>query len=185
MNSHPDYIEYMVKQKVDTSLIMKRVLLVAAIAVVSITAALILFAFIGPAPLFACVAIGAALIYFFWKYFDVSFEYTINGEIFDMDRILSGRIRKKVISVKITDMKLVAPYRGIFADEFARLAPAKKFVCCSSLASPDLYFAVFVDRAHDDRQSAVFFDCTPRTIQLMRRSNPRAVKTGDEVAVNY
>ncbi len=135
------FLEQIVAKKktgVDT---LKRVGIVVATVVVVYA---VMFLLPGIFPILGMVSIllAAAAIYGAWFLFsslNVEYEYILtNGEI-DVDKIISRRKRKRLITVNARNFTAFGPYR---AADHVNETYAATIMACSSPTDPDAYYAV-------------------------------------------
>jgi len=84
------------------------------------------------------------LLYRFGQSLYVEYEYTFtNGEL-DVDKIVARKRRKRVISLDVRGIEIMAPVRRVYADEFERRRPgATVYDFASGSRADGRYFAAF------------------------------------------
>ena len=136
------FIEYRVMKKRDKSD-------KAKIALVTVAAAFVFLIFLACGVLITSffVLLDIGVIYGWWfllTLFNVEYEYALtNGEI-DIDKITAKRKRKRLITVDLRKIDLLAPVSGAgHKREFESPDFRTKIDAASSPESPNAYFMVF------------------------------------------
>ena len=108
------------------------------------------------------------VVLYFWKLFNVEYEYSMTSGIMTFSRINGGIRRKQLLSLHIKEMQEIAPY-----DEEARLhletlPLVKNHVLVSHMGADNIYYAVF--KQEDDLQ-VVYFEATEKALHILRYYN--------------
>ncbi len=106
-----------------------------------------------------------------YRYVQIEYEYSIDSGIITFSEIYGRRSRKQKYEVKISDAIAIAPYR----DEYRAAADEAdvKYVACSTMSNPDLYYILFEDE--DGRKATIFFDPINKALKLMEFYNRKTV----------
>lgn len=135
------FIEYLVVKKIDTLDKIKIALLTVAmvlafILVILVVSNITVIAFLG-------IFLEMGVIYGYWLLvtsFKIEFEYALtNGEL-DVDKIISKRKRKRLITVKIREVDIMAPVLGHEDNEFLKQNFKTVIDASSSPLSPNAFF---------------------------------------------
>ena len=104
----------------------------------------------------------------------VEFEYSLTNNELDVDKIISRRKRKRVVTVDARKIEIFAP---VLRERFARdTGNIKKTYRCDGNRNPDgTYFVVFFEK--DGGKSALIFEPNEKMIDGFRRYNPSKVQT--------
>lgn len=163
------YTELLVKRTTPQG---EKALKAGLIAVTAVTAIAGLFLH----PLIFIAFAGMLILdYFKMPAFDLEFEYLyVNGEL-DIDKIMSKQKRKKVLSIGINDMELIAPKNSHELDYY-RQNKSLKVRDFSSGEERANVFAIIVKK--DNQTEMVLFEPNDVILNDMRRIAPRKVKLG-------
>jgi hypothetical protein len=86
---------------------------------------------------------------------------------------LGGRSRKKVLELRIKELRTIAPYDGDYIKQAEQYLPEKSFDFSSSMQSPDLYFSLF--ETEDGRRGILYFEATREALRILRYYNTSTV----------
>lgn len=127
-------------------------------------------------PLILIAFIGMLIVdYFKMPAFNLEFEYLyVNGEL-DIDKIMSKQKRKKVISLGINDMELVAPKNSHELDYYRQNKSLKVRDYSSGEDKANVYAMI---TKKDNQTEMVLFEPNDVILNDMRRIAPRKVKLG-------
>ncbi len=129
------YTEQLIKKRATAKDMMIKIGLLA----LTVLSVLILFIF--PMGIIAPVVMIAADVFVFRR-LDLEYEYLfVNGEL-DIDKIMNKAKRKKVFSMSVTDMELLAP---INAGELMQFQRAKVFDYTSNTGNANVYAMVVLE----------------------------------------
>jgi len=102
---------------------------------------------------------------------NIEFEYALtNGEL-DIDKIINKKRRKSVLSVNCKDFEIFAKLNSEHYDKSFD-AIKLRIDATSSMKSPDVYFAVFMD---DKEKVIFFFEPNEKMVDGIKKANPRNV----------
>ncbi|AFK85274.1 MULTISPECIES: DUF6106 family protein [Thermoanaerobacterium] len=107
--------------------------------------------------------------YYVIKSQNIEYEYAYtNGEL-DVDRIVAESRRKRLLSVDCKDFEIVAKVSSDkYSDEYRKIP--NKVEAVSSMASPDVYFAVF---ENGGKRTILYFEPNDKMIEAMWKYIPR------------
>lgn len=128
-------------------------------------------------PLF--VFLGAKIGPITAAYGDVAYEYSIvSGEI-EFAKIFGDRFRKKWFTAKLSEMEIIAPYDGIYADKADKGNYDRIYKAISSFDAPNIYYGIWQDE--DGKKCIVFMEMIPKSLKMARSYNHTTVMTKLEV----
>lgn len=108
------------------------------------------------------------VVLYFWKLFNVEFEYSLTSGIMTFSRINGGMRRKKLLELTIKEMHEIAPYTDDAKAHLETLPLVKNHVCVSSMAADDIYYAVF---EQDKELQVVYFEATEKALHILHYYN--------------
>ena len=156
-----NYTEQLIRQRATSQTKLKRLALIAGFSV------MIIATFAIPM-LFTFTFAYALFLFYIWKRFDLEFEYIYyNGDI-DID-VIKGMIkRKRMFSVNVKTLEVLAPSGHIELQQYSNL----KTYDCSSNRGNKTYEMVFMK---GERKVKVIFEPKEEILQGMRMFAPRKV----------
>lgn len=166
--------EYTVNQKIEGKWRTRRVLLVLSYILFSIgyfavCAAIRFYPLMCFTPLFLWM-----LVFFTWRYVSVAYRYEIVSGGWIFTRVMSDRFYKKMFTLKVKDAERIAPYGDrLERSRIDAYGAEKELWAASSKESPDLYFALFIDK--DGKRTVLYFEATKRALQLLSFYNKNTV----------
>ena len=124
-------------------------------------------------PLFAFL--GAKIGPITAAYGEISYEYSIvSGEV-EFAKIFGDRFRRKWFTVKLSEMEVLAPYDGIYADKADNGNYDKIYKAVSSFDAPNIYYGIWQDE--DGKRCIVFMEMIPKSLKMARSYNHSTVLT--------
>ncbi len=157
------YTEQLVKQKTSMKSNLIKVGMIA-LTVVAFLAMLFI-----PVVGFLIPIVMLVIDWFVFKRLDLEFEYLyINGDL-DIDKIMSQQSRKRVLSVNVKEMDIMAPVG------YAELRPyenLKKIDCSSAMENHKIYGLVV---PHKGQKVMVLFEPNETIVNGIRMLAPRKV----------
>lgn len=111
---------------------------------------------------------------FAWKLSSHEYEYSMTSGVMTFTVVYGNRFKKKKLELFIKDMKEIAPYTDEAKDHLETLPLKKDYVFVSSLAAPDMYYAVF---NVNDEDQVVYFEATAQALKILRFYNSGTVVT--------
>ena len=172
MEESQNFAEYTVEKKLEGSYRLKRALLKIALW---LPLPLICLVFILLSiPIWVILIPVYPLIWIkilkpcFYPYVYIEYEYQVVSGEMRFAEILGRCKRRETVTVRISDMSVIAPYR----DEYKAKADApdieKRYCAVSSMSAPEIYVGIF---ENDGVKSAVFFEPTNKVLGLLRFHN--------------
>ena len=104
---------------------------------------------------------------------NIEYEYIVtNGEL-DVDKIISQRKRKRILSISSKQFEILAPVHDQqYMKDFTNVNIQKTIEAMSSMKSPDLYFAVFV---LNGVRTKLIFEPSEKMLEAFKKYNQRQV----------
>lgn len=141
--------EYLIKKLPTSSDYLKK----AGIGVIAIIIMALGLMYTGPMVFLIIVAVGFGVFYVY-KEFDIEYEYILTNDELDIDKIISRERRKHLLTVKITDFEILAPFTDEYKREYEQSSITKRIDVSSSPKSPKRKFAIYTDG--DERVLLIF-----------------------------
>lgn len=108
------------------------------------------------------------VVLYFWKLFNVEWEYSLTSGIMTFSRINGGMRRKKVLELHVKDFHEIAPYNDEAKAHLETLPLVKNHLFVSSMAAEDIYYAVFEE---DGDLQVIYFEATEKALHILRYYN--------------
>ncbi len=108
------------------------------------------------------------VVLYFWKLFNVEFEYSLTSGMMTFSRINGGMRRKKLLELHIKELHEVAPYTDEAKAHLETLPLVKNHIYVSSMAADDIYYAVF---EQDKELQVVYFEATEKALHILHYYN--------------
>lgn len=168
--------EYIIKKKAEGELLFKRISAIVGYAVFFFVLTAFVLALIPdlfvPALILIC-CLTALLIFITWRFLCIEYEILIsNGDIV-ITRLYGKGSRKMIFSSPISSLSEIGEYDDKAYEEISKLSLQKDLVCLSSLAAPDVYYALFED---EDGRGIIYFDAPERAVELLKKYNAGAFR---------
>ena len=172
-----NYAEYFVQRKPEGRYKLARTLVVLTYILIPLIIVTIL-AFISPMlmtvgalfPLFIWMA-----VHFTWLFVSQAFFYSVDSSVFTLVKVYGGRKEREMLSVKVKNFSVIAPYsdriKATIADSALKNGATKIFAA-SSMNAEDLYFGVC---NIDGYEVVVFFEATEQLLKALKYYNSEAV----------
>ena len=165
--------EFVVDERPEGSRKLKKILgRITVIAVPIIIAIILLLVKLYPLAVIPLAFLGVVL--YFWKLFNVEWEYSMTSGVMTFSRINGGMKRKKLVEFTIRDAKEIAPRTPESDAKLAGRGVEKVYMFASHSTAPDQYYAL-VDM--DGKTCVVYFEATEKTLKILRYYNPATVVT--------
>lgn len=118
---------------------------------------------------FIFLILFAYLAYYLISSRNIEYEYALTNSELDIDKIIAGRKRKKVLSIDCKNFDIVA---NVNSDKFTGDVKSinNRIEAVSSLNSSNIYFAAF---DNNGRRTLLFFEPDERMLDAMWRYIPR------------
>ncbi len=166
------FCEYMVKHKKSPKDSLMSAGLIAAAVFLSLIVFLFLFGRLLGFEVFVVAGIWYGAIYLIRKT-NIEFEYILTNSILDIDKIMSKKTRKRVISIDFKSIDVCAPATGISTNN-----PNMKVLDLSGdISGKGVYY---VDFAKGSEKYRVFFQPNAKILDNLKKSNPRLVTVNEE-----
>lgn len=117
-----------------------------------------------------------ALGWLAWRWsisMNVEFEYTVTSGELDIDRIIAKRKRKRMITVRTTELEQMAPYDDAHREIYDTYECTSTINAASSPKSADIWFVTCNTRKYG--KARILFEPSDRMIEDMRVHSPRKV----------
>ncbi len=168
------FTEYIIKQKKSPFVYIAAVGMVIATLLVW----MLTFPFLGVAAISGLVGlVDVGMVYLSYiviTNFNIEYEYIVTNTDLDVDKIINRRKRKRVISVRFSDMELMAPvgYPDFRAEENGTFA--KVHMAAKSADDPEAYY-IITDT--NGTRVKLIFNPTQKMVDNAKRIAPRKVYT--------
>ena len=169
-NAASKFVNYGVQKKVECGYLLKRMLLILGyILFVLGYAAFFISANI--LPIIALLPVLTwILIFFTWRFVSIEYEYYILDGEFRMLEVYGSKSARELCRVRISAMKVIAPYRRYTDKDRADAIDSKhRIEGVSSMSSPDIYYGIF--SGDDAKDCVVFFEATEKTLKVLKYYN--------------
>lgn len=172
-----DFIEYLVKRHTTTKMAVEKTLIIVAsilLAIIFFTLCLSsnqMISFLG-----ALLAVAA--IYGGWylsRNFKLEFEYIVTGAEMDVDKIVAQSRRKRLITVKLRNIEMMAPAKESYRREIE--APGIKTRIDASTGNPDDTYFIKFEAGPEKGLTLLLFSPDKRIIESAKKAAPRKVFT--------
>lgn len=173
--------EYIIKQKNEGKVLLKKVLLILLYAAIAIllTAVTLAYASIAvfiPMAVFI-IALTAALAFVTWRFVSIEYEISIGGGDMIITKIYGKSIRKTLLNIEINSFSEIGVYDDSAYEEISKLSIQQNLLCLSSLAAPDVYYGIYEEG--QDR-CIIYFDAPERAVELLKKTNSGAFRASDK-----
>ena len=174
-----NYVEYIVSMKNNSSLLLKKLGIIALLLILSVVGAV----FILNSPFLPIMVIYLVLVgilgWFLWQFVSIEFEYSIAMGEMDMDIIYGQRRRRRIACAKIKDMSIIAPYGSEYDSQINAPDITNRVFAASHIDSPDTYFCIYNDEKKG--KTLLIFEATQKTLGIMKFYNSKATVMSDRV----
>lgn len=121
------------------------------------------------------VFLGAKLGPITCAYGDVAYEYSIASGVAEFAKIYGDRFRREWFNVKLSDMEIIAPYTGLYAENADNGTYDKIYKAISSFDAPNIYYGIWTDE--DGKRCLLFMEMIPKSLKMARSYNHTTVMT--------
>ncbi len=157
-------VEYEYEKRVEGDYALKRKLYIVAAVVISLAIMVAVCLVGGPFVYTVPVIFIICLIVFgnLYKFFQISYKYTIEGGIFTVYTVYNGTKKKEYYRADLRKATSIMPYNSEDASE------GKVYCSCISLKnpSPELYVIKFTDE--NGKPATAYFEATKNTLKVMK-----------------
>ncbi len=169
--------EYMIKQKTEGKLLLKKLLLIFTYGAFAILLSSVVLA-LCPAELyfpllFLVAALTAFLVFVTWRFTCVEFEVTVAGGDLMITTLYGKGFRRRLLNLPVNSIYEIGEYDDKAYEEISKLSLQKDYLCLSSLSAPDVYYALFEE---DKEQCILYFDAPPSAVALLKKYNSGAFR---------
>lgn len=120
--------------------------------------------------LFAVLAVGVGYgIYYISTQLNIEYEYIFTNGDLDVDKIISKRSRKRVLS---TQCRFVSEFGAYHPDSFAGRMFADRITACT--VDDHAFYVIF--SAEDSGETLLIFSPNDRLLNAMKKYAPRVIK---------
>ena len=169
--------EHIVKQKIEGSLLAKKVCLVLAYIILFTLPSFLIISFCPiflMVPFILVIATITVIAYLMtWKYTSVEFEYSIFGDVISFVNIYGKKSRKGKLDVAIKNFSEIGKYTEAAEKHLEEVVIDKDYLFISHLLAEHLYYGLFDD---DGDKCIVYFEATDRALSLLKKYNPSAFR---------
>ena len=173
--------EYIIKQKSEGKVLLKKILLVILYAAISILLTGIMLAYASIAvfvPMIVfIVALTAALAFVTWRFVSIEYEITIGGGDMIITKIYGKSIRKTLLNIDVNSFSEIGVYDDDAYEEISKLSIQENLLCLSSLSAPDVYYGIY-EKGQD--RCIIYFDAPERAVGLLKKTNSGAFRASDK-----
>ena len=169
--------EYIVKQKNEGAVILKKAAAIVGYVLLTVILAVLVISFAPALLLIPFLLISAAFValvaFITWKFLCIEYEIVIgNGEL--CASVIYGRsFTRRLLRIDIGDLSEIGEYNDMAYARLCDMSLQKNTVCVSSLSAPVVYYAIYDDGK--DR-CVLYFETDERGISILRRHNLSAFK---------
>ena len=168
-----NYMEHIVERRPTAKTVIAKALILAAVIIVNIF--LILFITIHLPPLMILPwFLSGVFLWWIFRFFNLEYEFVTAGGEMDFDVIYGKRQRKRMLTVKIADMEIIAPLDGKYDTLRADPSLQKVFTALIAPDAPNASYAIFHHPQHG--KCILFFDAPDKAKAILRYYNPSNCK---------
>ncbi len=173
--------EYIVKQKAEGDLLVKKIMCITGYILFPVAAViLIINLFYGsllmiPA-LIAVAGIELLLIFFTWRFTHIEFESVILDNRLTITTIVARSRRKISLELDIKSFYEIGLFTPEASEKMEGQTLHKDYIFISSLDSENIYYGIF---SEGEEQCALYFETTPEAFSHIRRLNLSAARRAE------
>ena len=108
-----------------------------------------------------------------FMYVDIEEKMDVSGGTLTLSRILGKRKEVPYISVKVSDLEAINPYRDEYKKEADEYKADKRIECVSSMKDEDVYYAYYTDE--EGKKVIMFFQGTEKALRVLKFLNSKTV----------
>ena len=173
--------EYIVKQKSEGDLLIKKLLCVMGYVLFPIAALILVInlfygSFLIIPSLIAVIGVEILLIFFTWRFTYVEFESVILDNKLTITTIVARSRRRTSLELDIKAFYEVGLFTPEASDTMGSKTLHKDYIFISSLESENIYYGIF---SEDDEQCAVYFETTPEAFAHIKKLNHSAARRAE------
>lgn len=167
------FCEYMVKHKKKGIDILYEFVCIFLALCLSAMVFLLLFGRLMGFEVFLIAGIWYLALHFLGKT-NIEYEYTLTNNVLDIDKIMSKKTRKRVISIDFAEAEACGYAEDRFKD---RNVPYKTMDVSGDLSDEGVYF---IDFSKGGEKCRLFFRPNAKILENLKAMNPRKVTARDE-----
>ena len=172
--------EYIIKQKNEGSVAMKKICAVIGYILLFIVLAVVIIIFSVPLlyiPFFLLdAALVAMVIFITWRFLFVEFEIVIVGGEMTLTKLYGKSMRSRMTSIPINAISEIGIYDDSAYEKLCNASLKKNYVVVSSMSAPVVYYALF-DEGKD--RCVLYFEIDERGLKRLKIENPGAFRMGN------
>lgn len=159
-------IEYSYEKRVEGAYLRNRILFkigmaAATLALCALCIIVKLFVYFTPVMFLLCV-----ILYSYLKvYFQIGYEYKIEGGVFYMNRKYGEKIHKPYYSVDLRNVEMIVPAEGTEKCDIT-------YDSCISVSSPSPELYVLIYKNEMGKSVKAYFEATKETLKVMKYYHP-------------
>lgn len=173
-------LEYIIKQKNEGGVIVKKVALIGGTVLLFAILAVVILNLAVPLLhipfLLLDAAFCAMVVFTAWRFVCVEYEIVIGGGEITLTIIYGKGIRKWLAAIPISSLCEVGVYDDAAYERLCTVSLKKNYVCVSTMAAPTVYYALF-DEGRD--RCVLYFEADERAIKYLRQQNSSALRAGN------
>lgn len=167
------FCEHMVRHKKNSKDYLIMGLIVICAIFVSTAAFVLLFPILMGLEIFAMLAIWYGAYVLIGRT-NIEYEYILTNGVLDIDKIMSKKARKRVISIDFKNIETCAPANG---EKGSKNPSVKVLDLTGDINAKNVYY---VDFSKDAVMYRVFFQPNANILENLKTANPRNVNVNEE-----
>ena len=168
-----NYMEHIVERRTTAKTVILKALILAAVIIANLALIVFITAKV-PALMILPWFLSGLFVWWVYRFFNVEYEYVTAGGEMDFDIIYGKKQRKRMLTVKITDMEIIAPVDGNYTQLRSDPTVQKCFDATISPDAPNTCYATFHHNGYG--KCILFFDVPQKTKTILRYYNPSNFK---------
>ena len=166
------FCEYMVKHKKTAKDSLMAAALIVGAVLLTFIIFLLLFGRLMGFEVFVIAAVWYGAIFLIRKT-NIEYEYILTNSVLDIDKIMSKKTRKRVISIDFKTIDICEPAKGISTNN----PNLKVMDLTGDINGKGVYY---VDFSKNSVQYRVFFQPNAKILDNIKKTNPRLVTVNQE-----
>ena len=173
MENNANNIEFTVKRKTDAELFLRKLLVIFVPIIVSIIIMIILSNIVFYL-LIIFFMLDIICIWHFMRYTRLEYEYSLISGDLSIAVIYDNKSRKDIVTVKVSEMSVIAPYEEKYIQQYLTPNVIKKtYDYHTDAERKDYYFCTYDDKVNG--RTAIIFNTNEKMIKIMKFYNSSAV----------
>ncbi len=173
-------LEYIIKRKTEGRLLIAKIALILGYILLFAILAIVIIRFCAPVLhipfLLVDLAFCAMVIFIGQKLVNIEYELIIDRDGLSVTVIYGKSIRRRLLSVDTASITEFGIYDDGAYEKLCRASLQKNYLCISSLAAPEIYYALFDDKKS---RSVLYFEADERAVKLLKQQNSAAFRAGN------